>query len=170
MSSDPHAYDALGRIFSEGGEQSYALAISRGYSPNRIDAIMSRRFGEDYGRAAGVLSGFAAAMLAAGALANRSQSDGTEIDPSQVPINEFLPDDELAGNRYKWTADVTFEGTNSPVTVYFYTIDLDVQNAVNEAISGGGDIVDNYRSKFGLSEIADLTPLTVEFISIQADR
>jgi len=170
MTNDPHAYDALGRILANGGEQSYALAVARGYSPNRIDNLMSRRFGADYQTAGSGVAGFALAMLAVGGAANRSQNDGSVIDPSQVPINGFLNDEEMAGSRYKWAADVNFEGTNSAVTVYFYTTDLDIQNAINEAISGGSDIVDNYRQKFGLSEIADLTPLDVQFISIQGDR
>jgi hypothetical protein len=131
---------------------------------------MSRRFGTDYDSAGSTVAGFAAAMLAIGGSANRSRETGESLDPSQVPVNPFLDEQEMAGSRYKWAADVTFEGTNAAVTVYFYTLDLDVQKAIDEAIAGGSDIVDNYRTKFGLSEIADLNPLSVEFISIQADR
>jgi hypothetical protein len=168
MSSDSHAFDGLGRIFATGGEQSFALAVARGYSPSRIDSIMERRYGDDYRSAGGTLAAFAAGMLLAGNRANQAMETGEELDGSIIPRNEFLPDDEMGGSRYKWAADVTFEGANAAVTVYFYTAGLDINSALDDAISGGSDIVDNYRQKFGISEIADLTPLSVEFISIQS--
>lgn len=167
MTNEPRAFDSFGRIMASGGEQSAALAISRGYSPTRIDGIMSRRFGDDYSSGGGTVLAFAAGMLAAGRLANAAAETGETIAAADVPINGFLPDDELAGSRYKWAADVFFEGANAAVTTYFYTTDLDVQNAINEAIDSGSGIVDNYRQKFGIGIDDDLTPLSVEFISIQ---
>lgn len=168
MSSiDPHAYDALGRILSSGGEQSLALALGRGYPGSRTEAMMLRRFGGDYSAASSSLTAFATGMLRAGALANQRQETGGELDPSEIPMNGFLDDDEMGGTRFKWSADVTFEGASSAVTVYLYTATSDIEQMINEALAAGYEIVDNYRGKFGLGDDATLTPTSVQFLTGQ---
>jgi len=170
MSSiDPTAYDALGRILSSGGEMSLALAMARGYSDSAIGAMMLRKFGGDYTAASGSLGGFALDMIAAGELANQRQSSGGQIDASEVPINGFLPDEEMGGTRFKWAADVTFEGASSAVTVYGYSVSGDIAEMVEEALAGGIGIVDNYRTRFGLAEDENINWLTIQFLAMEGN-
>lgn len=168
MSSiDPTAYDSLGRIMSSGGEMTLALAMSRGYPTSQIDLIMGRKFADDYTNSGGLLAAFAIGMIAAGERANEIQRGGGTIDIAEIPVNGFLPDEEMGGTRFKWTADVTFEGASSAVTVYGYSASADIQDLLNDALEGGIGIVDNYRSKFGLSEDDTVTPLSVQFTAIE---
>lgn len=170
MSSiDPTAYDALGRILSSGGEMSLALAMARGYSDSAIGSLMMRKFGADYAAASGPLAGFATGMIAAGELATRRQQTGGTMEPDEVPINAFLPDDEMGGTRFKWAADVTFEGASSAVTVYGYSASGDIAEMVQDALTGGIGIVDNYRNKFGLAEDDNITPLTIQFLAMEGN-
>lgn len=168
MSSiDPTAYDALGRILSSGGEMSLALAMARGYSDERISGIMFRKFGDDYTAAGGALTGFAAGMIAAGELANERAEMGGSLSLDEIPLNGHLQDEEMGGARFKWSADVYFEGASSAVTVYGYSSSEDPLDMYEDAVGQGDKIVDKYRSKFGLGEGETLTPLAVRVMTME---
>jgi hypothetical protein len=168
MSSiDPTAYDALGRIMASGGEMALALAMARGYSDARISQIMLRKFGDDWNTAGGALGGFASGMIVAGALANERLESGGSLDISEVPLNGFADTGEYGPARFRWAADVFFEGASSAVTVYGYGSSADPKDLTEDAVNQGDSIVDKYRSKFGLGEGETLTPLAVQFTAIE---
>jgi len=163
---DATAYDSFGRILAEGGDQSYGLALARGYSSDRISSIMMRKFGDDYNSGGGLLGFFAARMVLAGNRATEAYSNGESITLQDMPNNPFTSDDEHGGNLFRYSADVYFEGGSNAITVYGWSSNFDMQGLFDDAMERGIDIGKRYPGKFGLSEgerptVADVRILTM---------
>jgi hypothetical protein len=167
-STDWTAYDSFGRILANGGEQGYAIGVARGYDQGRLDTIMTRRFGDDYGNAGDLLGVYAAGMLLAANRVNNPQELPESLALQDMPNNPFLDSQESGGNIFRWSADVEFEGGSTPVTVYGYSGSADIQQMIDEAIAGGIGIADQYRGKFGLSPDDSINPTSVTFLTLES--
>jgi hypothetical protein len=169
MSSiDQNALASFGRMVSSGGDQTFALGMARGYSRDRIDTIMNRRFGNDYASGGGLLRGFAGGMRIAASDANALAETGGSLDLSRIPNDPYMDPDETGGNLFKWSADVTFEGASSAVTVYGESASGNIEDLLAAAITGGMGIADQYRGKFGLGPDDTINPLTVTILTLKS--
>lgn len=97
MSTD-NPYNSLGQILAEGGEIALGLAISRGWSDQKIAALFARRFEPMADADRNRLTSLANAAVSAADQINAA-IDGGEIDPSALPINPSLFGADPGGRR-----------------------------------------------------------------------
>lgn len=160
-------YNQLGQILSTGGEQSVALAMDRGWSGQRIVAMLGRRYGNVSASIYNSVRSVADDILRAGESAFESQS-GSPIPGSQIPVVSELFGDENEGQRTRYTAEVEFEGGTEKVLVYGSFPDIPSPEELEEdAINRANEIADQYRKKFGLSDDAEIVPVSVRVVLLE---
>jgi hypothetical protein len=164
---DPTAYDSFGRILASGGEQAYAMGLAKGYPTDRLNAIMLRRFGDDFTNSGDLLGAYAAQMLDAADKINTAYESGAGISAGEIPNNPFMSEDESGGALYKWSADVTFEGAKYPINVRGESYGYDPEQLFADAETLARGIGEQYPGKFGLTEGQELIPLEINILYFQ---
>lgn len=145
-------YDSFGRILSEGGEQSLALAIYHGASDDDMAALRARRFASLSDDEFAALSAFAYAGLAAGRRAGVTPPD-QQIPASELPVNSVMGGDDAEGQRTRYIGEVEFEESGKRVRVYGWFPGIPTNQELLDAIEEAGrDLGERYPGKFGLSE------------------
>lgn len=143
---------AFKNILAKGGEMGYAMGKKLGYPGPRLEKIMDRKWGEDFGHSKGDLDNFAAGMLQAGSLANDAIYKGGQFGLRDLPNNPFFDEQESGGNLFRWSADVTLPGSGKSITVYGFSSSTDPADLFAIASALALDIAEEYPGRFGLSE------------------
>lgn len=165
MSTD-QPYDYLGRILEEGGERAIALAVARGWSGDKINNLIKRKFPGLSDDDATKLTDFGRSMVDSAANVELG-GESTYLGNIEMPINPFMQQSESDGGRFRWIGEVQFEGATTGILVYGTSPDYPNSDDLYDMIVDAGmGIAEQYPGKFGLESTEDLFPQTVRIVAI----
>ncbi len=145
-------FNELGRILSTGGEIALGLAILQDLGSEGFLLFFNRRFApiSDTDRTA--LISLSESMIAGGEEIQKLQL-GQDIDPKDIPINEWLFGQRLEGRRVLITGEVEFPGATHRIQVRMAFPDIPTMAEVREAfLAQGLTVTSSNPEGFGLPE------------------
>lgn len=101
-------YNSLGQILASGGGISVSLAIARGWSEDKILAMINRRYSPVTADVVGQLLGEGQRLAEAG-LSTDLDNDDPAIALQNIPIEESLTAEQLDGGRTLYIGQVSFD-------------------------------------------------------------
>lgn len=157
-------YDALGRILSEGGELTVGYGLHQGWSQERINAILERRFGAMDDETRDLVYQFGRGTLAGGRGLNALALD-TPIDMGTIIVNPWVFGSDPAGRRLKLITNATGENGAFSIDVWHDVPDmLTTRMIVGDTMQYAVKTWQLYPGRFNVTEPIQPDQINVTFI------
>lgn len=156
-------YNSLGQILAKGGEIALGLALSGGWSEDRVRALFLRRFEPMTDADRGSLYEFAGRGVRAGELAN-STAPEDQLPLSDIPINAALFDEDGGGNRVLVVVDYSFDGGATSFQVRLPFPDVPTAAEIAKAVGIEADeLRERYPTMRGVAGTGDNPEVTINY-------